>query len=255
MVHPRTKSLPEHDEVGPLTRALEVVCLASAVGLLLFHLFRFLVAPWFFVWWVPLAALAGMLFADFACGVIHWTADTWGSESLPVVGRRFLRPFRLHHINPNDFLRRNFVDTNGDVALMTIPIFLSAFLIPLDHNLGRIATVFLVASASCALPTNQVHQWAHMSQLPSWVHRLQRRGLLLSPAQHQIHHAAPYARNYCITTGWCNPALTALNFFPAAEWVIFRLTGLEPRGEDRGYGARFEVCALAGPEATSGKNP
>ena len=30
--------------------------------------------------------------ADLVSGIVHWTADTWGSEMMPVVGRRFLRP-------------------------------------------------------------------------------------------------------------------------------------------------------------------
>lgn len=238
----RIESLPQHDEVGRLTRVLEVACLAGAAGLLLFHLLRFFTTPWFFSWWMPVVVLAAMLFADFSCGVIHWIADTWGSETIPVFGPRFLRPFRLHHINPDDFLRRNFIDTNGDVALITIFFLLSVFLIPLDNAFGRLAAVFLVASSACALPTNQVHQWAHMSEPPSWVRWLQLWGVLLSQEQHQIHHTAPYATNYCITTGWCNRALTALNFFPAFEWVISRLTGLKPRSEDLEYEARLEVC-------------
>ena len=175
-MRPRTESLPKHDEVRLLTRLLEVACLAAAAALLLFHLLRFLKTSWFLAWWVPIALLAAMFFADLACGVIHWIADTWGSETIPVFGPRFLHPFRLHHINPDDFLRRNFIDANGDVGLITIPFLLGAFLIPLDSDLGRVAAVFLVASSACALPTNQVHQWAHMSKPPSSVRWLQRQG-------------------------------------------------------------------------------
>jgi ubiquitin-conjugating enzyme E2 variant len=241
-MQPSIEPLPEHGEVGPLARVLEVACLAGAAGLLLFHLLRFFTTRWFFSWWMPVVVLAAMFFADFACGVIHWIADTWGSESIPVFGPRFLRPFRLHHINPDDFLRRNFIDTNGDVALIAIVFLLSAFLIPLDNTFGRLVAVFLVASSACALPTNQVHQWAHMSDPSPWVCWLQQRGVLLSQEQHHIHHTAPYATNYCITTGWCNPALTASNFFPAFEWVISRLTGLKPRSEDLEHDARLEAC-------------
>ena len=61
-------------------------------------------------WWIPLVIVAAGLAADLLSGLVHWGADTWGRETLPVLGRRFLRPFRVHHINPADFLRRDFID-------------------------------------------------------------------------------------------------------------------------------------------------
>jgi plasmanylethanolamine desaturase len=253
-VRPGIESLPQHDEVGLMARAMEVVCLAVATGLLLFHLLRFFTTPGFFGWWIPVAVLAAMPLADFASGVVHWIADTWGSETMPVLGRRFLRPFRVHHANPDDFLRRNFIDTNGDVAMIAIPFVSSAVLIPLDNDLGRMAAVFLVAFSACALPTNQVHQWAHMSRPPSWVRWLQQRGLLLSGEQHQLHHTKPYATNYCITTGWCNRALTAAGFFPALERLISGLTGLKPRGEDLAFAARVESPGASRSEAAAEKS-
>jgi len=253
-VQHETKSLPQHGEVGLLARVFEVTSLAGAAGLLVFHLLRFFTTPRFFSCWMSVAVLAAMFFADFACGLMHWVADTWGSETIPVLGPRFLRPFRLHHLNPDDFLERSFIDANGDVALVTLPFSLSVFLIPLDSDLGRLAAVFLVASSACALPTNQVHQWAHMSKPPSWVRWLQRYGVLLSQEQHQIHHTAPYATNYCITTGWCNPLLTAFKFFPTFESIISRVTGLEPRGEDLAYTARIGTRTFGRPNIPKREN-
>ena len=43
------------------------------------------------------------------------------SETMPILGRRLLRPFRVHHVTPDDFLRRGFLTVNGDVALISIP--------------------------------------------------------------------------------------------------------------------------------------
>ena len=36
---------------------------------------------------ILLAALAGIITADFLSGLVHWTADTWGSIELPIIGK------------------------------------------------------------------------------------------------------------------------------------------------------------------------
>lgn len=244
-MHPSAESLPRLDEVKTLTRCIEASCIVGAWSLLLLLLIRLSTLPGLFTWWAPALVLAAMLLADFTSGIVHWSADTWGSESMPVLGRRFLRPFRVHHVNPDDFLRRNFIDTNGDVAMIIIPVLLSAFLIRLDTGLGPMAALFLGAFSACALPTNQVHQWAHMNEPPSLVRWLQRGGLLLSYEQHQMHHTAPYVTNYCIANGWCNRTLTALAFFPGLERNICRLTGFTPRSDDSTVGARSDSVRAA----------
>ncbi|HEV8145103.1 MAG TPA: fatty acid desaturase CarF family protein [Bryobacteraceae bacterium] len=184
--------------------------------------------------------VAGALSADFVSGAVHWFCDTWFHDSLPYFGRRFLRPFRVHHVNPNDFLRRDFIDTNGDVSMLVIAVLLIAWFVPLESARQLWLVVYLLSFSLVSWPTNQVHQWAHMSKPPRWVARLQRLGLILSRPAHEQHHAAPYAMNYCIATGWLNRPLSAIKFFARLEILITRITGLQPRVDDATYMLRTE---------------
>jgi hypothetical protein len=201
--------------------------LSAAAGV---RLFREVALP---QWWTPLAVLAGIAAADFASGLLHWAADTWGRADLPVIGRRILVPFRVHHINPDDFLRRRFLDTNGDVAAISVPLLLGLLAMPLESTWQR--TVALSGLAFCVAGgmTNQIHQWAHMPSPPGLVRVLQRLGLFLGPREHAVHHQRPYHGHYCITTGWCNRLLDRIAFFRRLEAAITALTGARPRGDEQ----------------------
>jgi ubiquitin-conjugating enzyme E2 variant len=229
--------LPVHDQLSWLTRGIELSCIIAAVALVVVQLGRLVEAGALGSWWTPIGVVAGLFAADFVSGLVHWTADTWGSETMPILGRRFVRPFRVHHVNPDDFLKRDFVDTNGDVAGIVSGFLIALFAIPLDSTWGQVAAVFLLAFCVGGLPTNQVHQWAHQTDPPSMVKLLQRWGVLLSHSAHRRHHRSPFVVNYCIATGWCNPFLSRVRFFPRLEKVVEAVTGLKPRADDQSFAA------------------
>lgn len=190
-------------------------------------------------WWVPIALFAGVAIADFGSGLVHWGADTWGRDDLPVIGPRLLVPFRIHHINPDDFLRRNFVDTNGDVALIATAPIVALTLLPLEEMWQGAAAIAGFGLCGAGMLTNQIHQWAHMPAPPAAVRWLQESGIILGRAGHAIHHSRPYDAHYCITTGWCNRPLQALGFFRQLERLIGWLTGARPRHDDQRYEERY----------------
>jgi plasmanylethanolamine desaturase len=157
--------VPGHDVIGGLARAIEISSLIGAGILLVANIAHVVTARLVLHWWSPLIVLAAALAADLVSGLVHWTADTWFSETMPVLGRRFLRPFRVHHINPDDFLHRDVIDCNGDVAMLNVPILVIALVLP-DTRLNGAVSLALVVFAMVSLPTNQVHQWAHMPMAP-----------------------------------------------------------------------------------------
>lgn len=192
-------------------------------------------------WWALSAALLGYLAADLISGLVHWGADTWCSVDLPVLGRSFLRPFREHHLDPTAITRHDFAETNGNNCLVSLPVLaLAVFLAPQNpEDQNPFWSAFLGALVFWVMCTNQFHKWAHTAFPRAPVTWLQRCHLVLPPAHHATHHAYPYTRSYCITTGWMNGPLNALGVFPALEGALTALTGALPRADDLGpAGAR-----------------
>jgi ubiquitin-conjugating enzyme E2 variant len=184
-------------------------------------------------WSVLLAFVSGVAAADFGSGLVHWSADTWGRADLPVIGPRILWPFRVHHTNPDDFLRRRFLDTNGDVAALVTIALVGLLLMPFDSHWQQLLGVAGLGLCAFGGWTNQIHQWAHMPSPPRAVRLCQRLGLLLRPTDHAAHHDGPYHGHYCITTGWCNRPLEAVRFFRRLEDAVTYVTGALPREDER----------------------
>jgi ubiquitin-conjugating enzyme E2 variant len=234
-----SRALPGIDASAGAERRFWQAALAAAFAGLALVAFRIVTRTDVWAWWVPVAFAAGVLLADFGSGLVPWGADTWGRDDLPVIGPRLLVPFRVHHINPDDFLRRSFTDTNGDVALIAAAPILSLVLMPLDDVWQRVTAVGGFGLCAAGVLTNQIHQWAHMASPPRLVRLLQDAGVLLGRAEHAAHHDRPYDAHYCITTGWCNRPLERIGFFRGLERLITRLTGARPRHDDERYDERY----------------
>lgn len=197
-------------------------------------------------WLVLTAALLGYLAADLVSGLVHWAADTWGSPDLPVVGPAVLRPFREHHRDQLAITRHDFVETNGNNCLISLPVLgLALWLAPGPDGGGNLfLSSFLLALVFWVLLTNQFHKWAHLPvPPPPLIAFLQRWHLILPPAHHQLHHTRPFTSHYCITTGWLNWPLNWMRFFPFLEWCITACTGALPRRDDLGTAAAEQVMA------------
>jgi sterol desaturase/sphingolipid hydroxylase (fatty acid hydroxylase superfamily) len=176
-------------------------------------------------WALGASVLAGFVAADFLSGVAHWAGDTVGDEETPLIGRHFVTPFRLHHVDPKAITRHDFVETNGNSCIASMPaMVMLTGLMPSTPTLGFYLSIAVASSALFVFCTNQFHKWAHADRPPELVRWLQRMRLILSPEHHAIHHAAPHDKYYCITVGWMNPLLTRVRFFRGCEAVMARLT-------------------------------
>lgn len=226
-------TIRRHDGASKPLFLFETLCVLTAYGLVGWLGLR--ISQHISHWDVSccLAIFLGWIVADFVSGCVHWLADTWGSESMPWIGPRFLKPFRVHHVTPTSFVECSFMDTNGDTALIGIPFLMSVFWVPIDTPIGFWITVLMVSFCICALPTNQIHQWAHMPNPPRAVQWLQRIGVILSIDAHRRHHAGDHDGHYCITTGFCNRLLERMGFFRWLERGVTRMTGIEPRAEEK----------------------
>ena len=231
--------LPVHGEIGGARRAFSTTAIVLATAAIAALAFRVTTQVNLIQWWVPIALLGGIVAADFGSGLVHWSADTWGRDDLPMIGTILLVPFRVHHINPGDFTRRSFVDTNGEVAAIAVLVLTALLLLPLDGPWGTLTVLFGLTFCGVGMLTNQIHQWAHLDTVPTPVRGLQRLGVLLGPEEHARHHARPYDVRYCITTGWCNRPLEAIGFYRRLESIITHLTGALPRHDDRQYESRY----------------
>jgi ubiquitin-conjugating enzyme E2 variant len=174
---------------------------------------------WLVVFAVPLGLVAG----DFISGFVHWLADTYGSERTPLVGTSFIKWFRLHHAYPKDICTHDFITTNGNTCIPAAP--LVGFCLPLiwdeDASVTRVFVVLTtVLMTGATVATNQFHKWAHADAPPLLARWLQKARLILPPAHHARHHAAPFLAHYCITNGWLNPLLDRINFFKTLEGAL-----------------------------------
>ena len=178
------------------------------------------------LWLVALAVPLAMLAGDFVSGLVHWLADTYGTERTPLVGPNFIKWFRLHHVDQQDICRHGFVATNGNTCIFAAPLVALCLPFVWDEDVSAarafsVLSVTLMAGATVA--TNQFHKWAHAAAPPPTARLLQRARLILDPRHHQRHHAEPFDANYCIANGWLNPLLDRVGFFRRLERALSKV--------------------------------
>ncbi|MGH0144868.1 UNVERIFIED_CONTAM: hypothetical protein FKN15_004301, partial [Acipenser sinensis] len=176
--------------------------------------------------------VAGIVTADFASGLVHWGADTWGSVDIPVIGKvsvcyvwgwlKCLPSFLI--LNNHDCFLLFFFYLLFLFLCCCYSFFLllpswqligsqtglwDAKSLPGLSNLGESKSIaesypwecFVFALSVFVMMTNQIHKWSHMYfGLPLWVTVLQDLHIILPRKHHRIHHVSPHETYFCITT-------------------------------------------------------
>lgn len=223
-------------------RLQETLCLSASLVLIAFNFVQLILhleaAQWQNVF---IAALLGVITADFFSGLVHWAADSWGSVNMWIFGKAFIRPFREHHIDPTSITRHDFIETNGDnFAVCLIPLMRMSYKFltytPQEIQQTYNWEMFVFLLVVFVSLTNQIHKWSHTySELPRLISFLQSVHILLPRRHHRIHHVAPHESYFCITTGWLNYPFEWIKFWPCLESIITALTGVRPRVDDMAW--------------------
>jgi plasmanylethanolamine desaturase len=198
---------------------LATMILTIWVGL---SLVRFMTEGW---WLAGLIAIpVGVAMIDLLTGIVHWACDRFGDAGTPVVGPLLIRAFREHHVDPDQIVEHDWVETNGEPCFLSaLALAVLAFLAPsVQSGLSASAVIVVWTMAAVGAWANQVHKWAHMQRAPRMARLLQRAGLALRPNEHACHHRAPHNSGYCISTGWMNPLLDRLGLWSWLERSLRR---------------------------------
>ena len=183
--------------------------------------------------WLATGSLVGYLLADLLSGTVHWFCDSFFAPDTPLIGRSVIHPFRDHHDHPEAITEYGFLEQDSTNYILIIPLLLLA-LRGGGPDLASPAALFvhglLFAFSVGSLGTNIFHKWAHAQSVPPGVRWLQKRGVILSPQAHDLHHSS-YTHGYCVTHGWMNVVLDRVDFFARAERLI-RAAIRRPRPQD-----------------------
>lgn len=191
-------------------------------------------ADWAVAAWAVPSVFGAILLADLVSGIAHWGFDTWGSTETFAFGL-LIRSFREHHVDQTAMTKHDFVETNGDNTMATIPMFLILSLMPITNSGITSVTFhfFVITFALFIAFTNEFHKWSHQAKPSPIAKFCMKYHITLTPKNHRVHHTGDHDNSYCITVGWLNPFLDAINFWRHFEKLITAITGEIPRANDQ----------------------
>ena len=157
-------------------------------------------------------------------GILHVVFDRPENIDVPVLGQVCLE-FQWHHSIPDDLVRKDFVDTCGDLNVVAA-IITGINLFLLDFRKGG----FVCIMFGMKLLMGYFGQYSHRSGhavgtcLSPLARTLQKYGLMMSTKEHWAHHQEPHEFNFC-HIGYCNPIIHFLRRITLnnVAWIVLFL--------------------------------
>ena len=173
------------------------VAVSSALCVTLFVRIVVAVASGASAWLVLPPCLLGYLFADLVSGTAHWFCDTFLEEDTPVIGKIVIQPFRDHHVHPQRITYYRFIRAGHD---------------ELPSHAATARSGVLAGGAAAG----ERRRAPLVLRATGTGH-----GLVRHQSVSQVGARATAAgRGFCVTSGWMNPLLDGLRFFPRVEFVV-----------------------------------
>ncbi len=156
--------------------------------------------------------LAWML-ADLLSGIGHWYQDKMLVGESRFAFLNLLKEGNdLHHAKPLAMLKESLWGNINSTIPVTLPCAAVGFWVG--------APTFIWLGIFFASFSNLTHRYAHMPRhkCPPWARVLQKTGIFISPAQHNLHHyrmgkvlaKQDTTEIYCTMTCWLNPIIDFL---------------------------------------------
>ena len=160
------------------------------------------------------------VFVDFISGLLHIVLDNEKFLDWEQTIKPYAQGFQSHHESPRSICEMSLFD---HLIVLHVPLFFMYGWIWIVNNVYIHFTyvyIFLLLHLM-----QMSHRWAHSPRksLNRLIVKAQDFGLLLPARDHQVHHRSPYAVNFCILNGICNPLLnkiTANYFSQKSEWWL-----------------------------------
>lgn len=169
-----------------------------------------------------------LVVTDLISGLLHVVLDNPRSLALPPI-RGLAEGFQRHHQKPANIYE---MPLYQHLYVMHMPLtFLFVAVVPFFNAAMHVVFLSMVVGLHVM---QMAHLWAHLppERVPGPIRLLQSTGVLLSKAQHDLHHTPPFDKDFCIMTGVCNrPLNLAVSVLgPTTHWwlAVFLLSALSP---------------------------